>query len=303
LGRPAKPEKTASLDQQKPIFDPPTMVTAGGACEILAANNAASKLVASLNKAMQLDLAAAPEMPADRRLTSRLLVNLSKDLEDHIPRGIGIASEDGDSIACRMCPTTDRDCLTLQMMWLSPLLIRGMERRGAMLLHGALAERDGVGVIFAGPGGSGKTTVSGRLRAPWRSLCDDTTLVVRDENGCYRAHPWPTWSRFMWGGPGGTWDVNYSVPLKAIFLLVKDKDMRVEPVGAAAATILLQEVAEQASFFFLSTIDEDSARAQRLQRFDNVCAVAKKVPTSILYTSLASPFWDEVERCLRGAEK
>ncbi len=107
----------------------------------------------------------------------------------------------------------------------------------------------------------------------------------------------------MWGGPGGTWNVNYSVALKAIFLLVQDKDMRVEPVGAAAATILLQEVAEQASFFFLSTIDEDSARAQRLQRFNIICAVAKKVPTSILHTSLTSPFRDEDERCMLGAEK
>lgn len=291
------------MDRRKRVFTPPTLVTASGACEILAANNDASKLIASLNKAMQLDLVAAPETPADHKPTSRLLVNLDKDPEAQIPRGIGITSEDGDSIVCRMGPTTDRDCLTLQMIWLSPLLIRGMEQRGAILLHGALAERDGEGVIFAGPGGSGKTTVSGRLPPPWRSLCDDTTLVVRDENGCYRAHPWPTWSRFMWGGPGGTWNVNYSVALKAIFLLVQDKDMRVEPVGAAAATILLQEVAEQASFFFLSTIDEDSARAQRLQRFNNICAVAKKVPTSILHTSLTSPFWDEVERCLLGAEK
>ena len=31
---------------------------------------------------------------------------------------------------------------------------------------------------------------------PWRSLCDDATLVVRDASGRYWAHPWPTWSRF-----------------------------------------------------------------------------------------------------------
>ena len=50
---------------------------------------------------------------------------------------------------------------------------RDAQTRGEVLLHGALAEKDGIGVILAAPGGTGKTTASDRLLAPWRSRCDE----------------------------------------------------------------------------------------------------------------------------------
>lgn len=83
------------------------------------------------------------------------------------------------------------------------VIVLDVENRGGLLLHGALAECKRQGVILAGPGTVGKTTASRRLRLPWHSLSDDATLVVRDRAGRFGAHPWPTWSRFMFGGSWG----------------------------------------------------------------------------------------------------
>jgi hypothetical protein len=43
--------------------------------------------------------------------------------------------------------------------------------------------------------------------------------VVRDEAGCYFAHPMPTWSQLLEPGADQSWDVAGAVPLRAIFTL------------------------------------------------------------------------------------
>jgi len=55
-------------------------------------------------------------------------------------------------------------------------------------MHGALVDYSGSGFVRAGPGTVGKSTASRRLPLPWRSLCDDKTLVVRDRKGRFWAH-------------------------------------------------------------------------------------------------------------------
>jgi serine kinase of HPr protein (carbohydrate metabolism regulator) len=165
-------------------------------------------------------------------------------------------------------------------MRLSQFIALQGEHNGALLLHGAQAEKQGSGVILAGPGGVGKTTTSRRMRPPWRSLCDDTTLVVRDQGGSYWAHPWPTWSNFMFGGPGGTWDIQYAVPLLGIFLLT--------------------ESVEQASRSIFRYLQKEEVRSLRMQRFDNICALAEAVSCYRLRLSLGGAFWQEMERALAG---
>ena len=165
-------------------------------------------------------------------------------------------------------------------------------------MHGALAERDGIGVILAAPGGAGKTTASNRLPAPWRSLCDDTTLVVRDPQGNYWAHPWPTWSRFMDGGPGSTWDVQSAVPVKGIFFLAQAGEDRVERVGPGHAVSLLVECVRQASTFMAPGLCKEELRALHLEQFNNLCALARVVPAHVLHISLTGTFWQEIEQAL-----
>jgi SynChlorMet cassette protein ScmC len=271
-----------------------TLTTVGGACTVFAGNEAAIPVVSFIAAAMGLAEHEWDEGQAGMRPVSQLQVYVQKE-NSSFP-GAGKVFEDGDSIVCRIDPAVDRDMLATQMIWLSPFLIQSIESRGGALIHGALAERHGCGAIFAGRGGVGKSTVSGRLPYPWRSLSDDMTLIDRDADGAYWAHPWPTWSRFMWGGEGGIWNVQYAVPLRAIFILEQADHTMLQDAGTGQAAMLLQEVADQASFFAYDNIDRNRARRHRLDRFNSVCAIAKKVPTGILHTSLTVPFADEIER-------
>ena len=187
----------------------------------------------------------------------------------------------------------------LRLVELSTALARAFVPHGGVLLHGALAEREGIGVLLAAPSGTGKTTASNRLTPPWRSLSDDLTLVLRDAQGRWWAHPWPTWSRFAPGGPGGVWDVQYAVPLHAIFYLAQAPEERVEPIGAGQATAMLVQSAEQWAYSCLTRgLSIKESRVLRQQSFDLLCALARAVPAFVLHLSLTGAFWVEIERAL-----
>lgn len=208
-----------------------------------------------------------------------------------------LPSEDEDPVVCILSPAKNDDIVTAQVMQVSLVIARHTQIRGGVLLHGALAQRDGYGVILAGPSEVGKTTASRRISRPWRSLCDDTTLIVRDEQGAYWAHPWPTWGDLMFGGPGGSWDVQHAVPLKGIFFLDQAPEDQVEPVGVGQAVCLLVESVEQASGLSLG-MAKDELRALCLQRFNNICALAQVVPCYLLHLSLTGTFWQEIEKAI-----
>ncbi len=214
--------------------------------------------------------------------------------------------EDDGFVVCALRSFTHSahsDGLYFQLMELSLIFAHDAQTRGGVLLHGALAEKDGIGVILAAPGGTGKTTASNRLPAPWRSLCDDTTLVVRDSQGNYWAHPWPTWSRFVWGRSGGTWDVQNAVPLKGVFFLSQAVEDRVESVGPGHAVSLLVSCAEQTSPLMARGLSKEETRALHLERFNNLCALARVVPAHVLRISLTGAFWQEIEQMLEGSHR
>jgi SynChlorMet cassette protein ScmC len=185
-----------------------------------------------------------------------------------------------------------------QVMLLGTLLgLQAASTRG-MLLHGALAEWQGRGVVLVGPSGSGKTTASARLNGVWRSLSDDEILVVRDESGRYWAHPWPTWSRWMSGELASQWDVQHAVPLEAVFFLHRAALDRGEAVGRGFAATLLVESAEEAGAAALTRLELRNARTYRLECLARVCALVGSVPCYRLGVSSGGPFWREMERAM-----
>lgn len=196
-------------------------------------------------------------------------------------------------------PPDPHDGAYIQLLRLALVFAQDAQTRGGMLIHGALAERHGRGVILAAPGGRGKSTASNRLVPPWCSRCDDTTLVVPDAHGRYWAHPWPTWSRFVCReAGGGSWEVQRAVPLEAIFILSQARDDRVEQIGRGEAVSLLVQCAEQAALFMGQGASQAARVAIRRERFDNLCALARRIPTSILHISLTGAFWDEIALAL-----
>ena len=207
---------------------------------------------------------------------------------------------DNKKITCDLTPPLNNDDLAFKLMELALVICSKSELAGGLLLHGALVEKNGEGVILAGPGSVGKTTASRRLPPPWRSLSDDCTLVVLDKDGVYRAHPWPTWSSYMFGGTGGEWDVQHSLPLKAIFLLAQSKKDEAEPIGQGQAVCLLNENAEQAWYILSHDFGGAKRQAMNMQRFDNICELVKIIPTYLLHLRKIGSFWEEIEKVLPG---
>jgi len=278
----------------------------GNRWSIVALDLQAARVVSQLKYAMQLGK---HNSPARRVLVviddSNLDIAVAKGYPDfldaqseHSHQGLSKPSfpcVNEDTLICRLNLTYEGDVLLGQLLELSHIFSQQAESHHGLLIHGALAEWGGYGVILAGPPDAGKTTASQRLRLPWRSLCDDMTLVVRDEDGAYWAHPWPTWSKFISDGSGVTWDVQRAVPLKGIFFLVQAQEDVVEPVRNAQAVCLLVETAESSSWLFSEDIQEDKARARRVQRFENIVALANSVPCYLLRLSLDGAFWVKIE--------
>ena len=268
----------------------------GSHWRISAGNEEAAAIVSQLGRTMKLHGPAGPgeAAPSNPR---RLLVQVDAHTtlaNCYVP----LASDPEGVVVCMLSPNDRWGGPFVNLVRLSLVFARESQSRGGVLVHGALAVRDGRGVILAAPGGTGKTTASNRLPAPWHSLSDDTTLVVRDPHGAYWAHPWPTWSRFHAGGPGGVWDVQNPVPLRGIFLLSRaDKD-RAERIGPGQAVSLLIECVRQASMFMPAGLRKDELRALYQERFDNLCTLARVIPTHLLHISLTGAFWQALEQAL-----
>jgi len=218
---------------------------------------------------------------------------------------------------CNLFPPTNQDMLVIGMSQLALALVRDIQSRGGVLLHGALAEfpfnstrnkkfgTAGDGILLAGPGTVGKTTASRRLPPPWRALSDDAALVVRDQSGQYWAHPWPTWSRFYSTGgipgPGGSWDVQYAVPLRAVFFISQAPQDHAEPLNTAgAATTMLMEVVQHVSGTLTRHLQDEEIQDLYKEQLMAVETLAKAVPAYNLHISLTGEFWKEIERVLQA---
>lgn len=272
--------------------------------EILAGDEEAASILSELGCAMQLRMTtgvADSSYPGCRR---RLLVQVaahSSLLVFYIP----LASKDDGDVVCILNPRDNWGGSYVNLLRLSLVFARQAQANGGILIHGALAERDGIGVILTGAGGTGKSTASRRFPPPWRSLCDDTTLVVRDTKGNYWAHPWPTWSCFLDGGAGGTWDVQKPLPLAGIFILAQAVEDSVERIGLGKAISLLVECVGQVSTFITPSLFKEELRAMHMERFNNLCTLAGVTPVHLLHISLTGAFWQEIEQVLgscRGEE-
>jgi hypothetical protein len=214
----------------------------------------------------------------------------------------GEPQESGSSQVCILRPSNSEADITGQAVELSLAIARDVQSRGGVLVHGALAERDGFGVIMAAPGCTGKSTASRRLPPPWRSLSDDATLVVQDAVGRYFAHPWPTWSLF-WEGSGGTWPTEKAVPLRAIFFLAQAPLEKVESISRTVAAAMLMQSVEQVSRSITYCRSQEEVHQVHSQQLANVSALAKAVPAFTLQLSLTGRFWVEMESTMQGLGK
>jgi SynChlorMet cassette protein ScmC len=163
-------------------------------------------------------------------------------------------------------------------------------------LHSALAEYNGKGILFAAPGGTGKSTCYNRLPDYWKPLCDDETLIVLDQNDTYRAHPFPTWSDYLMKRKENTWDVQYSVPLSAIFFIEQSDHDEIIYIDRRKSTLSITGSAKQILAIFLHGMKKEQKIDISTKMFNNAFDMAKKIPVFRLLVSLNGQFWKEVEK-------
>jgi SynChlorMet cassette protein ScmC len=298
--------------QFRPAF---TLALADGARWLIrAGDTGAARVVSALATAMQLQPTGTSE--AGERIPGReLLVTVRSE------RGAPPVNLRGPGPAiCALPALTNDAMLTINMARVGLAIAREAQSHGGLLLHAALAEPPsalseplppraggerggGGGIILAGPGTVGKSTASSRLPPPWCSLCDDTTLVVRDSQGRYWAHPWPTWSRFYSYNddppPGGSWNVQRAIPLRAIFFLSQSLDDRTEPIHIPQATTMLMEAAQHVSSAMTRRLNLEHVHALHREQLAAAKALARAIPAYILHISLTGAFWEGIERVLQ----
>ncbi|MCJ7613107.1 MAG: SynChlorMet cassette protein ScmC [Candidatus Aminicenantes bacterium] len=169
---------------------------------------------------------------------------------------------------------------------------------GGLPLHAALVSKDGFGVALAASGGTGKSTCARRIPAPWRPMCDDTALLVPSGPQSYQAHPFATWSDYLWKRSEGTWRVSSHVPLKGIFLLKQAEEDKASAIGQGEAAIYLSRATNDILMPFTRRLSPEENRAFERRVFDNACRLAKALPAFILEVRLEGEFWKEIERVL-----
>ncbi|HHT9124381.1 MAG TPA: SynChlorMet cassette protein ScmC [Candidatus Brocadiia bacterium] len=206
--------------------------------------------------------------------------------------------DDTEDVICELNREVDDSIEIFRLCFvLNPIYQRALEI-GGLPLHAGLVELNGRGALLAARGNIGKSTCCSRIPQPWRALCDDESLIVLDARNQYRAHPFPTWSNYLYDRPKRSWNVQQHVPLAAIFFLEQAEKDEVVPIGQGQAGILINTSATEVCSKQWRKLTPEEERAQKKKLFDNACALAKSVPAFILRVSLTGRFWDEMERVL-----
>jgi SynChlorMet cassette protein ScmC len=169
---------------------------------------------------------------------------------------------------------------------------------GGLPLHAGLVERNGNGILLAASGSIGKSTCCRRFRSPWKPLCDDESLVVRNDRKQYQVHPFPTWSDYLMKRSKQTWNVQYHLPLSAIFFLEQAEADEVVPMGLGEAAVYITQSAHQVYHTNWRKLTSEDVRALRKEIFQNSCELAKAVDAFKLRLSLKGRFWEKIEAVL-----
>jgi SynChlorMet cassette protein ScmC len=255
--------------------------------QIMAGDKGAVPIVETLVRAMKLVPGGAAE--------HSLLVVTGRERETF--------SMTGSAMVCRFPVPENKDELVSRAMEVSLAIAYATQRRGGVLVHGGLAEYEGSGVILAAPGGTGKSTALSRLPRPWRSRSDDAALIVRDPQGNYFTHPWPTWSLFYENGPGGQWNITVAMPLKALYFLFQSKEDDLEELIPAQAAAMLIESVEQANRVFDRRLSYMEIQENHLRQFSIVSALTAGLPAYRLRLSLTGEFWKLIEGSIAERER
>jgi hypothetical protein len=149
--------------------------------------------------------------------------------------------------------------------------------QGGCLMHAASAVRNGRAFAFTGVSGAGKTTLS-RLAPPDVALLTDEISYIRSMDGIYRAFGTP------FAGDLGIAGDNISAPLKALYLLAKGPENRIEPLSPKqAVNVVMRNI-----LFFA----KDPKLVEAL--FETACRMAACIPVYRLIFTPTPAVWETI---------
>jgi SynChlorMet cassette protein ScmC len=202
-------------------------------------------------------------------------------------------------VICEINDLQDASSDILKMCLALYPLYQQSQIKGGLPMHAALVEFDGKGYLLAARGETGKTTCCRRLTAPWHALCDDETLIVMNNRKQYQAHPFPTWADLIFHDSQKTWNIQYHLPLAAVFFLKQNKFNRITSIGQGEAAIKIHDSATQIARRYWIDISSEEIRKFQKQLFNNACEIAKSVPSFILNVNKNGLFWQEIEKSMK----
>ena len=180
---------------------------------------------------------------------------------------------------------------------LNPIYKYYTERSGGPV-HAASAGFNGKGFLIAAAGDTGKSTSLERLPEYYQKMADDAALLVKNENGAYGMHPLPTWSDYYEERQESRFDLQYSLPLKAVFFLSQSNKDKVRSLKEGAAVTEIFQSFKQLWQGEWLRMDEKSKKRLSSKIFDNACELAKNIPCYELHATLNGQFWKEIEQVL-----
>jgi SynChlorMet cassette protein ScmC len=255
--------------------------------------------VAPPNSAQHQIICATDAHSLDLRPHLKILGKDSEEWSCHDMRTVKAWRCNGsDDTLCTLDPPENEEAEIIAMWYLLyPVYQSGIEE-GGLPFHAALIEHNGKGVLLAASGGTGKSTCSRRIPDHWNALCDDEVFVVLDQKAHYHAHPFPTWSDYLWKRSEKTWNVQQSVPLHAVFFIHQSEEEIAELLGKGQAAVMMNEASVQTWRKYLRNVDDGFKRASHSNIFNNACNMASSIPAYKLGVSLHGRFWEEIERVL-----
>ncbi len=187
-------------------------------------------------------------------------------------------------------------------------LLRAMvmrnELQGGFLIHGIMLQhkQEDRAIIYAGDSGVGKTTAAQKMPSDqWQRCSDDVTLVVRDNQGLYYAHPWSGSKSYM--QPELRYGAEKGVLLMGVFFLKQHSEVQIETAKKIESIAVLQRLVNEHAALPDPSIDPKRVGEMRKNRLVNLVSFSRSVPIYNLYLNKTDPFWRDIEALLYDDDK
>ncbi len=151
------------------------------------------------------------------------------------------------------------------------------------------------GVLFAGSSGSGKSTCC--KKSLQKTLADDTSLIVSRDNHYY-VHPWVSWGDYIQRNMNTTFNVQNSVPLRAIFLIEKAAKTEILEIKKVEVIKKLFDLSFERIYLNVKNMKKTDRIKINTKLFDNICNMVHFIPVYKLGVSLKGDLQEAIERVI-----